>query len=229
MLHALLTILASAKLLFGVDCSEYLPEVTQCIDSIKSQLHFEATQEVSPLLLHAQAIKLHQQSKSSFDILKEEEATVLVRKARKIRLKANELSAAAALNGFQGQIYHRTSDGYTDVGLVRKYLRLASQQYSLAVGHFEVRKEVTEIAKCKQHEAGVLYESWGIEDVSHSVVLDKVHNAQVCSDRVRAELSVLEGLNAIENKRRLGAISTTRSGFAIALHMTTCEGMALCA
>ena len=235
MLQTLLTILASAKALFGVDCSEYLPEVTRCMDSIKSQLPFEATQEASPLLLHAQAIELYQQARSSLDISKEEEAIELVRKARQMRLQAKDFRAAAALHGLLGKIYHRivgkfrTSDGFTDIELVRTYLRLASQQYSVALGYFEVRKEVKEIAKYKQFEAAVLYESWAFGDVSHSVVLDKVHDAQVCSDRVRGELSALGGLNAIENKRRLGAINTTRSGFAIALHVTTHERMALSA
>ncbi|MCJ1403854.1 hypothetical protein MMC11_007077, partial [Xylographa trunciseda] len=220
MLYTLEITLAAAKVMSGVDCSEYLPKVTQCIHSIKSQLPkpLEATQELS---------------KSRSDISQEEEAIVLLGKARKMRLQANELSAAAGLHGLQGEIYHgivakfRTSDSHTDAELVRKYLRLALQQYSLAIGYFEASKQVTEIAKYKLREAQVLYESWGLGDVSHSVVLEKVHDAQVYSDRVRRELSVLGRLNAIENKRRLGAIRTTRTGFAIALHVTTHEGMAL--
>lgn len=233
MLNALMITLTAAKAISGVDCSEYVPEVTQFIDSVKSQLSLEASQEVSPLLLHAQAVQLYQQSKTSLDISMEEEAIVLLRKARRMRLAANEYSESARLHGLSGKIYHgivskfRTSEGYTDTDLVRKYLKLALQQYSYATKHFEICQVVAEIAKYKQHEAQVLYECWGFGDVSFNTVLEKLHHAQVYSDQVRTELTLLGGLNAIENKRRIGAIKATRSGFAIALHVATHEGMAL--
>ena len=235
MLNVLLMTLTSAKARFGVDCSEYVSEVVQRTRWVQSKLPFEESQEVSPLFLHAQAVELVQQSKNSLDISKEERAIELVRKARRMRFQAKEYVEAAKLSGLLGTIYHkivgkfRTSDGYTDVDLVRKYLRLASQQYSLAVQTFENYKEATNVARFKQYEAKTLYESWVIGDVSHQVVLERIRDAQFWSDRVREELSALGGLSAIENKQRLGAISTTRSGFSIALHVATQEGMALCA
>lgn len=235
MLNALMMTLTAAKAIFGVDCSEYLPEVTQYIESVKAQLSLEASQEASPLLLHAQAIQLYQQSKTDLDVSKAEEAIALLRKARRMRLAAKKHSEHARLHGLSGRIYHgivdryRTSEGYNDIDLVQKYLKLASQHYSYATEYFESCKISAEIAKWKQHEAWVLYDCWAIGDVSYSTVLEKLHQAQVYSDRVRTELTFLGGLNAIENKRRLGAIKATRSGFVIALHVATHEGMALSA
>lgn len=200
MLNVLRITLASAQTLFGANCSGYLPEVISCIQSLQNKLSFEADQEASPLMLHAQAIELYHQSKKSLDISKEEEAIVLIRRARQTRTQANELSEVAMLHGLRGKIYHgivakfRSPDGYTDTDLVRKYLRLASQQYSLALGFLEIFKDNTEIARYKQYEAQVLYESWGIGDTSSDEVLEKIHDGQVCSDRIRGELTALSPL-----------------------------------
>ena len=232
MLNVLQVTLASALKLFQVDCSEYLLEVSSCIESLQSRQSSKNEQNVSPLELHAQAVELIQQSKSTSDLLKEQEAIVLIRRAREIRLKHKEFSEAAVLHGLQGETYQRMAakvrlrDGHMNLENVRKCLGWASEQYSLALGWWSVYRDSTEIARFNQKEAQVLYESWCIGDASSDKVLAKVLDGQVCSDRIRIELTALGGLDAIQNKRRVQAVVSTRSGFDITLHVTTHEGMA---
>ena len=233
MLNMLRVTLASAQKLFRVDCSEYLPVIVSCIDSLQTPQSLQTSEDISPLELHAQAVELFQLSKSSPDYLKEEKAIALIRRARQIRFENRDLSGAAMLHGLQGEIYYNmaaksiSKSGYANVENVRKCLGWASEQYSLALGFFEIYKDAAEIARYKQREAHVLYTFWSIGDSSPEKVLEKVLDGQVCSDRVRAELTALGGLNAAENKRRVQAVVSTRSGFDIALHVTTHEGMAL--
>ena len=233
MLNVLRVTLSSAQKLFHVDCSGYLPVIVSCIDTLQNQNSSPTDRKVSPLELHAQAIDLYQQSKSRSDHSKEEEAIALIQKARQIRFQNKDLPAAAMLHGLQGKVYqnmaakYRSKAGYISVENVRKCLGWASEQYTLALGIFEIYKDTVEIARCKMYEAQILYEFWGIGDNSSEKVLNKVLDGQICSDRIRAELTTLGGLNAIENKRRVQAIISTRSGFDIALHVTTCEGLAL--
>ncbi len=231
MLYILLITFKSAASLFGVDCSPFLPEIHQKIEAVKSGLPVEVIEQDTPLLLHDQAVRLVLESRTRSDTVKEEEALALLAKAGKLRNQGNNVSAAAGVFGLQGQVYHRmvskfrTPDGYVEIERVQTLLNSSLRYYSLAVKAFETMKQVTEIAKYKHREAKVLYEAWGLASVSPDLVLQKLLEAQRCSDRVREEISVLRGLNAIANKRRLASEGLVRAGYEIAMHVCTQEMM----
>ena len=232
MLYVLLITLKSARSLFGVDCSGFLPEINREIESVKSDLSAETAEEDTPLLLHARAVRLFQESRTRSDTVKEEEALMLLHKARKLRTQKNNISAAASVLGLQGQICQgmvsklRSTGVYAEIESVQKLLNSALQYYSMAVKAFESIKQITEVAKYRHREAKALYEAWGLDSVSSDVVLQKLLEAQRGSDRVREEISALGGLNAIANKRRLASESLVRAGYEIAMDICTQEKMA---